>query len=170
MNRTLVEKWNSVVTRDDLVYILGDFCFKDAEHRLEHWERTLLGRKVFILGNHDTHNNIPSRLKSGILHFGGHDIGITHDPKDIPQLHGCWAWLCGHVHTEWQTKLYHPSHGNIRGTQIVNVGVDQWNYTPVHLLTLVKFIDKIYKERYGFQISQDGPESIPRWPGKERKQ
>lgn len=52
MEEKLIENWNSRVKRHDRVYILGDFCWGNAEE----WNRIidkLRGEKVLILGNHD---------------------------------------------------------------------------------------------------------------------
>ncbi|MBX3576272.1 MAG: hypothetical protein KF723_03615 [Rhizobiaceae bacterium] len=54
MDAEIVRRWNAVVGKDDLTYILGDYGRpgKDvlAFRRLFH---SLAGRKVLILGNHD---------------------------------------------------------------------------------------------------------------------
>jgi len=52
MDATLIRNWNKVVTDNDLVYILGDFAFKNPEYYLNQ----LKGRKILVKGNHD--NNI----------------------------------------------------------------------------------------------------------------
>ena len=57
MNETLIENWNSVVKKNDIVFFLGDFAmcnWKDAKiiaHRLN-------GRIHFVLGNHDVEKDI----------------------------------------------------------------------------------------------------------------
>lgn len=51
-DKWIMEKWNDVIKRDDIVYILGDFSFANTE-----WTRKILsklrGKKFLILGNHD---------------------------------------------------------------------------------------------------------------------
>ncbi|MBQ1192537.1 MAG: hydrolase, partial [Lachnospiraceae bacterium] len=44
--------WNSVVGKNDLIYIVGDFSFKKAKDT-ENLLRQLNGDKVLIKGNHD---------------------------------------------------------------------------------------------------------------------
>ena len=39
MNETMINNWNSVVGTEDLVYILGDFCFKNADE--DEWPEVL---------------------------------------------------------------------------------------------------------------------------------
>ena len=45
----LVNNWNSVVTDDDFIFVLGDFAFNKV------WEYSamLKGKKIIIFGNHD---------------------------------------------------------------------------------------------------------------------
>ena len=52
MDEGLIRNWNSVVTKDDTVYVLGDvaFCGKDKAKSLV---QRLNGRKILIMGNHD---------------------------------------------------------------------------------------------------------------------
>lgn len=52
MNDTIFSNWNSRVTRDDTVYILGDFIW----HKESKWYDIvsgLTGNKVLVRGNHD---------------------------------------------------------------------------------------------------------------------
>lgn len=46
----LVSQWNSVVTKQDLVWVLGDVCF-DSKHMF--YLKQMHGSKHLILGNHD---------------------------------------------------------------------------------------------------------------------
>lgn len=52
MDRWLVDLWNSQVRKNDLVYILGDFSFHNAEQNKKLLSK-LNGNKYLILGNHD---------------------------------------------------------------------------------------------------------------------
>lgn len=49
MDKKLIENWNSVVTDEDEVYVLGDFSWTEPAPIL----RKLKGKKHLILGNHD---------------------------------------------------------------------------------------------------------------------
>lgn len=48
----LINKWNSVVRKQDTVYFLGDFCLKNKEYT-ENVLKQLKGKKFLIRGNHD---------------------------------------------------------------------------------------------------------------------
>ena len=52
MDRYLIERWNDRVSKDDDVYIVGDFCFR-SDKPYEHYLRKLKGKKHLIIGNHD---------------------------------------------------------------------------------------------------------------------
>ncbi len=51
-NKMLINRWNNVVDKNDVVYFLGDFAFKDRKDA-EIIGRQLNGHKIIILGNHD---------------------------------------------------------------------------------------------------------------------
>ena len=48
-DRILIQNWNSVVGPNDMVYYLGDFCFRDFNK----YFHALNGKIIFIEGNHD---------------------------------------------------------------------------------------------------------------------
>lgn len=52
MDHTLIELWNRKVSREDDVYIVGDFACRN-EREEEWYLRQLKGRKYLIVGNHD---------------------------------------------------------------------------------------------------------------------
>ena len=61
MDEVLIKNWNDTVTKNDTVYVLGDFCFKSKGR----WREILLRLKYkqifFIKGNHDK-KNIPGDI------------------------------------------------------------------------------------------------------------
>ena len=149
METTLVSNWNKAVSPNDVVYILGDFCWGKAPE----WSRLvpmLAGGKVLIRGNHDL-KEFPAPLRKlfhdikdykEITDSGRHVI-MSHYPMLFhksaynPQV----FMLCGHVHTtrendflnNWKRELRDTCQnpGDNRG-QIYNVGCMQphMNYTP----------------------------------------
>ena len=48
----LIDLWNKTIKRDDVVYILGDFCLGNKSYTEKVLQR-LKGRKYLIRGNHD---------------------------------------------------------------------------------------------------------------------
>ena len=51
-DKWLIDKWNATVKRNDIVYILGDFCLGNKE-KTEKILQKLRGKKYLIRGNHD---------------------------------------------------------------------------------------------------------------------
>lgn len=52
MNEGLIERWNNKVSKNNVIYILGDLSFGRGNQTFEIVKR-LNGKKRFILGNHD---------------------------------------------------------------------------------------------------------------------
>ena len=52
MNEVIINNWNKVINEDDIVYVLGDFCFGNKT-MLKEIVSNLKGRKILICGNHD---------------------------------------------------------------------------------------------------------------------
>ena len=53
MNRVLIGNYNSVVHKDDTVYLLGDICFRIGVEKSNELISSLKGKKYLIRGNHD---------------------------------------------------------------------------------------------------------------------
>lgn len=134
MNNEMIKRWNSVVEKDDIVYHLGDLAF------LKYCDITnkLNGSIFLIRGNHDkyTDNKLMSLgickvyHKSTIVNVYGRDIHLMHAPKDYKN--GIIN-LCGHIHeiAKWSNN-------------ILNVGVDIWNFTPVEYSQIIsEFEEKL---------------------------
>ncbi len=51
MDNTLIENWNNVVGKDDIVIVVGDFAFKGATHT--EYLAKLNGKIYLVRGNHD---------------------------------------------------------------------------------------------------------------------
>lgn len=61
----MIKLWNTVVNKNDIVYILGDMCLGTVEQKMKLLIR-LNGNKVLILGNHD---KIPDHLRCYFNHI-----------------------------------------------------------------------------------------------------
>lgn len=157
MEEELVRRWNSVVKKQDTVYVLGDFCWSKEHEWLRILER-LKGHIVLIRGNHDL-KKMSAGLKNMFADIKDykeiHDSGRTVIMSHYPHLFYRGAYredvymLCGHVHNtvennyleEWRTYLRNDSCPN-RG-QIINVGcmMPYMDYTPRTLDELVGVLD-----------------------------
>ena len=54
MNETLIEQWNSIISKNDRVFHLGDFAFGQDLDAIEQIIKRLNGSVYLIIGNHDT--------------------------------------------------------------------------------------------------------------------
>lgn len=93
----IIEQWNSVVTKHDLVYVLGDVAMNNDALKLV---KKLKGNKMLIRGNHDIAD---SRMYIeyfqqifGLLSYRG-VFWMTHAPLHPDSLRGRYN-LHGHVH------------------------------------------------------------------------
>ena len=52
MHQMIIEHWNSIVGEEDIIFHLGDVCYKEAQNYIYLMNR-LNGKKHLVLGNHD---------------------------------------------------------------------------------------------------------------------
>jgi calcineurin-like phosphoesterase family protein len=132
MNREMVARWNSVVRPFDLVYHLGDVAMGKAHELPDHVSK-LHGRKILVRGNHD---RSPQKMKDAgfdevyerlELEIDGVRVYMHHQPQVKSHWGGAQIHLCGHVHEKWK-----------RYGDMINVGVDQWDFTPRSLQELMQ--------------------------------
>lgn len=127
MEEILVQNWNSIVKRGDLVYHLGDFAFTENEQEIKILLGRLNGSKHLIVGNHDRNAVIDSKCWVTAraykrIKWSKTTIVLFHYP--IKSWHGMQK---GAYH------LHGHCHGNIAQTgKSLDVGVDCWDYRPIN--------------------------------------
>lgn len=125
MDEAMIARWNERVARDDLVYHLGDFSFRDHTPYLAR----LNGQKRLIIGNHDH-----SRRLAKAEGWSSVDrlLHIEVDETPIVLCHyGMRVWNRSH---HGALHFYGHSHGSLPGdSQSLDVGVDCWDFRPVSL-------------------------------------
>lgn len=143
MNFSLIKNFNMRVKSDDIVFFVGDFCFRNSKGgkegegltiKADYYRNQLNGHHVFIKGNHDSHNSLNTPIEGCLIHHSGKSIWICHKPEDAEDFVD--LNICGHVHTKWKFNKT----GN--GTPIINCGVDQWNFMPVRIDEILKELEK----------------------------
>jgi calcineurin-like phosphoesterase family protein len=150
MNETIIRNHNQRVKKGDLVYHVGDFCFKGGvkggKNKALYWEEQLNGKIVHIYGNHDYNNTVKSCLKIALMEFGGKQVLVQHEPplmrEEVPAF--CDFVICGHMHAKWKYKWLEDRRDSI---PIINVGVDVWSYRPVRLDEVLVYYDSLIRER-----------------------
>lgn len=97
----LIEKWNSVVSKRDITYILGDVTMEKALHYplLD----KLNGIKKVILGNHDMPTHVPNLLEhvntvSGMFKYKR--AILTHCPIHPMEMGRFQYNIHAHIHAE----------------------------------------------------------------------
>lgn len=148
MNDDIIHKWNSVITNDDTVYLLGDVMLKDLDAGLECLMK-LKGHIHVIRGNHDTDKrvefyqtcpNIEDVKYADMIKDGKYNFYLSHYPTmvanfdDVKKL---WN-LSGHTHTTNKFELFKY--------QIYNVGVDAHFGFPVSIEKVKQDIRSIRDE------------------------
>ena len=152
MNQEIINRWNSVVSNDDIVVHLGDFFMGalDAEEMARIMRQLKCKNIILVKGNHDSKRRIQlmsevcdrflvARASPTVSDFYicGQRVILEHcpDPEYVPQ--DCVAFY-GHVHsvapTGWSDEF---------GFRGYHVGVDTNNLTPVSLEQIGReYIDK----------------------------
>lgn len=165
MNAQLIKNWNSVVKNNDIVYILGDFCWSTKEEDWLYVLRRLNGQKFLIKGNHD--KKIPAKAKKMFcqicdykeVYDAGRKVILSHhamlfypsDYRDNTYM------LFGHVHNNKEWELMEKIIDEIKATSnnfwgsaprnkanLYNVGcMMPWmNFTPRTLDQIISGYDK----------------------------
>ena len=135
MNETIIHNHNMRVKPEDIVYFLGDFCFKNSiggkvgeglPMKAEELFKKLNGHFVFIKGNHDRNNSLKTITERAIIKYGGIRVNLVHNPEFVDV--NCNLNFVGHVHQHWKFSRIKKS---FQFTDAANVGVDVWKFQPV---------------------------------------
>ena len=159
MNQSLIENWNRVVGKDDLVFHLGDFAFGNAAA----WNQILdqlNGKIILIVGNHDMKNMrqaVVERFEEFAL-----EMYIEIDKQPIILNHHpflCYGgsydniWqLFGHVHTRQNYFGRDKDRLSVLFPTQYDVGIDNNNYAPISFEQVKQIINQ--------QILQNNEDSI----------
>ena len=134
MNETILKNHNSRVKKDDTVFHVGDFLFKNSiggkkgeglPIKASDMESQFNGKFIFIKGNHDRNNSLKTIIENVVVKYAGKRFNLVHNPEfanfnyDIN--------LVGHVHTHWKFKRVRKGE---TFTDLINVGIDVNNYMP----------------------------------------
>jgi len=146
----LIDNAHAYVGKNDLFVINGDLTMQGPQQRnqVQKWISKLPGIKILVYGNHDKFMPLQyidmgfSMAVTSLVLPGG--IFVAHDPA--------WAqvWdvnkpvICAHVHQLFKSI-----------DNVVNCGVDVWDYFPVHLEELLAECSESRGER-DWQKASDG--------------
>jgi len=132
MDRHLVNNWNEIVGKNDIVYFLGDLVKAKGGYRTRRWLNKLNGNIIFIRGNHDKTRGMKfyNRL---ILKHDNRKFLLVHDPKYVPSKWNDWI-IHGHVHNNEPRKYPLVNKRN----KTINVSVEMLDYKPILLEGLLE--------------------------------
>lgn len=149
MDEVLISNWNEVVSPQDIVFHLGDFCFGSDKEWIKILQR-LNGTKYLILGNHDLKKIANSNQIKDYFADINMQMRLVVDKQKMLLNH--YPFLCfeggyqnvwqlfGHVHSsKHSTGLDKERLVHLFPTQY-DVGVDNNNYRPVSFAQVSQII------------------------------
>ena len=138
-DEALVDAINTRVSKNDMLWILGDFC-KGTLTQAQYYRGQINCQNVYLVwGNHD-HRDIQSVFTScreqGSIEVEGQNIWLSHYPMRswLGSFHGSWH-LYGHVHGNLVAE------DDLKPWMLVkDVGVDACNYAPISFTELYDYM------------------------------
>ncbi|MFO0822474.1 MAG: hypothetical protein U0792_05035 [Gemmataceae bacterium] len=128
-DHALLEAINSAVAPDDILWILGDFCWGGHADAMRYRNRIRCRTVNLVWGNHDQ-NEIASAfndcIDQGMIRVEGQEIWLNHYPMRSwdRAFHGSWHFY-GHVHGRLEREdAAKPA------LLTKDVGVDACDYRP----------------------------------------
>lgn len=128
----IIERWNSVVHKRDIVYLLGDITMEKGNYEVL---SRLNGHKRVIGGNHDMPQHSKRLMEyvesiSGMVKYKGYIL--THCPIHDSEVGRFLACCHGHVHEK-----------TLNDKRYINFSAEVINYTPVLFSKLMNRTDYI---------------------------
>ena len=161
MDKALIDNWNSVVSKEDVVWILGDISWYNDEKTAEIFKQ-LKGIKVLIKGNHDNikRGSQTSKCFTSVQDYAElyldkkNKVVMSHYP--MPFWNGQFrnaVHLYGHIHNSHQWNIMENWLKELRQLQDIpmrayNVGcMMPWmNYTPRTLEEIIEGYEAYHKQ------------------------
>lgn len=165
MNNKQIERWNSVVSDEDEVYVLGDLCL--GSHENVELLKALNGKIHVVLGNHDTatRQKLYSSLENVVeiewaimLNYKKYHFYLSHFPcmtgnLEKEALQKMTLNLYGHTH---QTNNFYEDR-----PYMYHVGVDSHNGYPVLLDDVIQEMKAKVKECIEFLDVEPAEQATP---------
>lgn len=137
MNETLIKNYNRLVSNDDIVIHLGDFCF-GGKKLVEPIAERLKGNKYLIMGNHDRKRTVTWFKKMGFIKVFKNpiylkNIILSHEPVNFDELEYVDKLnFHGHIHNNIHYKQFLEKCND--PTKYVNFSVEILNYKPFKII------------------------------------
>lgn len=139
MNQGILDNWNSVVSPNDDVYILGDVCMGKLNENIPLVSK-LNGNKYLVAGNHDVKaKTIPEFQKCFRWIKDYYELFIKEEKKKQLLVMSHFPMMVWHKNHRGSFMLCAHSHGSLKQTlpeyngagKILDVGLDVHNYHPI---------------------------------------
>ena len=145
MNNRLIELWNLVVGKEDLIYVLGDFTLSRRIDVVKSLVNSLNGRKILIMGNHDTRKpkdyvgcgfevatRKPMMVEPGVI--------LMHEPfHNTSYIAPNYIYFYGHVHNNPSIMDDYPN--------CMCVSVERINYQPINLDECIRKLRRVEEKQ-----------------------
>jgi len=131
MDEELIKRWNNKVSKDDKVYMLGDFTLSRSMRYITHLCSQLNGKKILIAGNHDT-RKMSDYVQCGFVQatrdplFIDKGTVLMHAPPKLDEVIPGVYYIYGHMHSKNCEVTGHPS--------CQCVSVELTNYEPIEYI------------------------------------
>ena len=157
MNAEMIKRYNSRVKPTDTCIFVGDFSFGNSQ-QTEEILKQLNGTKILVIGNHDRANAINKfdlAVTSMELLIHNKKVTVKHYPlrwkkySHIMEKLTRWIkrvrnprYLDRMPYNNGQIHIHGHSHSKVRfQDNQIHVGVDAWDFYPVSIKELSKYID-----------------------------
>jgi calcineurin-like phosphoesterase family protein len=149
MNEMLIENWNSCVTDNDEIYILGDLVYKGKGREANEILKALKGKKYLIRGNHEKYLDDPAFKTAAFEWVKDYYVLFWQKRKFVLCHYPIFEWegyfhdsihLYGHVHNGGGNAEYQERFRQL-GSRAINVGVDVQGYRPVSINQVIEMAD-----------------------------
>ena len=159
-DKKIIENWNNVIEKDDIIYHLGDVMLNNSEKGLEYL-KSLNGEIHIILGNHCTPTrielyktlpNVVEVCEAKTIKVGKQHYFLCHYPTftanyDDKPYHNHMINLYGHTHQKENFFNDNPF--------MYHVGVDSHNCYPVSIEQISEDIHKKVEELYKAKVQKE---------------
>ncbi len=155
-DETIVTNHNSIVSKNDIVYVLGDFSYRCSDVYAVEVLRRLNGKHIILWGNHDKclrsalkKNMVNDLLNNGNLEFIGSSDHTQSTSLEI-NVNGQIIVLSHYAMRSWHHAfrdswhLYGHSHGRLPSLyKSMDVGVDTNNFYPYDFNWIKKVMSNV---------------------------
>ena len=152
MDEEMIRRWNRKVTKQDHVYVLGDFAYRN-KNSITNYVKRLNGVIHLIRGNHDKRTDAFERCfeevadyKEIVVEVNGEKTRVVLSHYFIPFYNGARRrskaiMLHGHTHKEQESEIEEKMKKMLRESgflcEAYNVGCMWQNYEPQTLEEII---------------------------------